>query len=58
MQVQKMKKGKLIKNNARIYEKKNERSENYTQALREVKCAYSKKNVFSSEVNTAILETF
>ena len=53
-----MKKGKLIKNNARIYEKKNERSENYTQALREVKCAYSKKNVFSSEVNTAILETF
>ena len=58
MQVQKMKKGKVIKNNARIYEKKNERSENYKQALREVKCAYSKKNVFSSEVNTAVLETF
>ena len=29
---------------------------NYTQALREVKCAYTEKNHFSLEVNTAILE--
>ena len=29
---------------------------NYTQALREVKGAYTEKNHFSLEVNTAILE--
>ena len=29
---------------------------NYTQALREVKCAYTEKNHFSLEVNTAILD--
>ena len=29
---------------------------NYTRALREVKCAYTEKNHFSLEVNTAILE--
>ena len=29
---------------------------NYTQALREVKCAYTEKNHFSLDVNTAILE--
>ena len=58
MQVQKRKR-KLEKNNARIYEKKKPKeAKKYMQALREVKCAYTKKNGFSLEVNTAILEAF
>ena len=46
-------KEKVRKNIARIYEnfKANE-AKNHTQALREVKCSYTKKNDFSLEVNT------
>ena len=33
-------------------------AKNYTQALREARCAYTKKNDFSLEVKTAILEAF
>ena len=47
MQVQKRKR-KSEKNIARIYEKfKAKEAKNYTQALREVKCSYTKKNDFS-----------
>ena len=50
-------KEKVRTKNARIYKKKKvQEVKNYTQALREVKCAYTKKNHFSLEVNTAILE--
>ena len=34
-------KRKREKNNARIYKKKKKQVKNYTQALREVKCAYT-----------------
>ena len=38
-------KEKVRKNIARIYEKfKAKEAKNYTQALREVKCSYTKKN--------------
>ena len=40
-------KEKVRKNNARIYEKKSKRSEKLHKALRELKCAYTKKNDFS-----------
>ena len=40
------------------YEKKAKEAKNYIQVLREVKGAYTKKNDFSLEVNTAILEAF
>ena len=40
------------------WEKKLQEVKNYTQALREVKCAYTEKDHFSLEVNTAILEAF
>ena len=42
----------------KIREKKTKEAKRYTQALREVKFAYTKKNAFSLEVNTAILEAF
>ena len=38
--------------------KKVKEAKNYTQALREVRCADTKKNDFSLEVKTAILEAF
>ena len=38
--------------------KKTKEAKKYTQALREVKFAYTKKNAFSLEANTAILEAF
>ena len=38
------------------YEKKAKEAKNYTQALREVRCAYTKKNNFRLEGKTAILE--
>ena len=38
--------------------KKTKEAKKYTQALREVKFAYTKKNAFSLEVNTVILEAF
>ena len=40
------------------YEKKAKEAKNYIQVLREVKGAFTKKNDFSLEVNTAILEAF
>ena len=62
MQVQKQKKEgkkKIMQEYMRKYmRKKSKRSKNYTQALRGLKCAYTKKNVFSLELNTAILEAF
>lgn len=38
--------------------KKAKEAKTYTQALREVKCAYMKKNEFSLVVNRAMLEAF
>ena len=38
--------------------KKAKEAKNYTQALREVKFAYTKKSDFSLEVNKAMLEAF
>ena len=50
------KRKKREKNNARVYEeKKTKKAKNYTQALRELKCSYIKKNVLSLEVNTALI---
>ena len=40
-------KEQVRKTNARIYKKKNGKAKNCTQALREVKCTYTKKNDFS-----------
>lgn len=53
-----MRKCKNEKEKVTKYEKKNKEAKKYTQALREVKFAYTKKNGFSLEVNTVILEAF
>ena len=57
MQVQKRKR-KKERNDAKIREKKAKEANKYSQALREVKCTYIKKNYFILELNTAILEAF
>ena len=58
MQVQKRKR-KSEKNDAKIREKKKAKEvKKCSQALREVKCTYTKKNDFILEVKTAILEAF
>ena len=60
MQVYKRKR-KSEKNNATMYEKKKwkKRKTTHKHLRREVKCAYTKKkNDFSLEVNSAILEAF
>ena len=38
--------------------KKAKEAKNYTRSLREIKCAYSKKNDSSLELNEVILEAF
>lgn len=54
MQVQKRKRKKERKKKRKnIREKKGKKRETYTQALRKVKCAYTKKSDLSLEVNTA-----
>ena len=57
MQVQKRKR-KNEKNDAKIREKNAKEVKKCSQALREVKCTYTKKNDFIFEVKTAILEAF
>ena len=47
----------MRKNNARINEKKNaQEAKNYTQAMRYIRCLYTKKNYLSLELNKAVLE--
>ena len=46
----------MRKNYARIKEEKQAKeAKHYTQALRELKCAYTKKNDLSLELNKAVI---
>ena len=58
MQVQKRKRKGEKKYCKNIQDNKAKEAENYTQALRELNCACTKKNYFSLEFNIAVLETF
>ena len=57
MQVQKRKR-KIEKKFCKNMRKKVKEVKNYTQGLRGVRPAYTKKNDFSIEVKTTILEAF